>query len=201
MEKNETTPSANVSSLHSLADFLNFEFDSDDVDALERLKQKYRPTSRTFEGKVLAPARLWQWKYGTKAAREAERLQKKIRSILIPIVSPARANNATEAYNRIQKLFKEINKFEFQTKWDVDAILYHWEETGFDDFRLFKGRPQRPPRSVISPQRELNIMGYRWLFGRDFLPLLESGFSDEILYLVILHTFESGEFPKLKTVS
>ena len=73
----------NYSGLESLADFLNFEFDSDDVDELERLKQKYRRMSHTFEGKVLAPARLWQWKYGTTVAREAERLQKKIRRMVL----------------------------------------------------------------------------------------------------------------------
>jgi len=199
MEKNKTIPGTDTSSLHSLVDFLNFEFDSDDVDELERLKQKYEPRTDTFEGKLLAPARLWQWKYGTKAAREADRLQKKIRGILIPIISPARADNATKAYHRIQRLFKEINKFEFQTKWDVRAILYHWEESEFADFELFKGKPQDdPPRSVISPQRELNIMGYRWLFGRDFSLLDGTGFSEEMLYLVILYTLESGEFPKLK---
>jgi len=168
------------------------------VDELERLKQKYRPTSHTFESKVMAPARLWQWRYGTKAAKEAERLQQKILGILNQIVPPARARSATQAYNRIHKLFKEINKFEFQTKWGVDAILYHWEESEFADFELFKGKPRDPPRSVVSPQRELNIMGYRWLFGRDFSLLDGTGFSEEILYLVILHTLESGEFPKLK---
>ena len=41
-------------------------------------------------------------------------------------------------------------------------------------------------------------MGYRWLFGRDFSLLDGTGFSEEMLYLVILYTLESGEFPKLK---
>ena len=173
--------------LESLTEFLNFKFDSDGADEHEKLKQKYGPV-----GIASMP---WQWGYGTKTAKKAEQIQREILRILIPIVPPARADSWGEAHDRIWKLLDELNKFEFQTGWNLFHIGWNLQPTNHKLVRQKTWTSEIPP---VTQKRELIILGHRWRFGRDSSDLVDTLSFKKHLYLVILETLESGDFPKLK---
>ena len=178
MEKTKVQADNNYigTGLESLAEFLNFEFDPVDVDEHERLKHKYDPLG--------IASRLWQWEYGTKTAKKAEKAQKQILCLLLPIVSPWKPDSRHGAREQIENLLGKINKFEFRTGWTCRPID--------DTYRL------ENPNLVVSPRRQLTILGYRWAIHRYFEPSVVWGFSMENLYLVIHLAIESEQFPKLK---
>ena len=187
MKKNKIQPGNNHSALEVLVDFLNFNFDPDDEDEPELqgklLRVKYGwPMNNTMAGE------LWAWNFNTKTVRKVEKLQKELLSILIPIVPPARADSVTEADDRIWKLLQEIGKFEFQTGWNL------WRSGS----KLVRRKPWTSEIPPITQKRELIILGYKWLFGRDSSEIVEEMSFKKQLYLVVLETLEYGEFPKLK---
>jgi len=178
MEKNKIQLRNNSidTGLESLTEFLNFKFDSDGADEHERLKQKY-----ALERLASTP---WQWEYDTKTVKKAEKIQKEILGILIPIVPPARADSAFEAHDRTEQLLWQVNKYKFGIVWQVNRTDNTLEVVN--------------PQVVVSTERQLNILGHRCVINRYFIPDIRFEFSVDVLYLIILIALEKGQFTRLK---
>ncbi len=202
MEKRERNPmtnlKGNLSGLGALAIFLDLDFDSPNPEVLEKLEAevKRHPLSQAY---MINDA--------LKDVKKAKKVQSELQQILIPIIPPAKATTATEAYHRMQKLLEMINKLQrgLPTRWAVEPVRHDWAEIGdpeHPEFELRRKEPEEVEKTssdLLSPYSRLNILGYEWFFGRDpGIREVSIGFTRENLYIIILDALESGEFSRLK---
>jgi hypothetical protein len=197
MEREETGFS--FISLKSLADFLNFSFVLMDSTTLDALRYQYG------QWPVSLAASLWTWDPDDAVSEnDACNLQQELQRDLTPIIPPAKVDNPTEAYKRIDKLFKKINDVGLHTGWSIDPVEHTWapvrHSSEFGAFELIKKAPvkkRETSETLSSPQRVIDVLGYKWFLGR-----VPEGFSTTLsrdkLYLVILDALERGEFSRLK---
>jgi len=198
MGQEEKNPRSNLSGLEALADFLNFNHDSGDAEVFKDLQQKYSLPP------LILSASLWDWNVeDSKAANKAKKLHSELKRDLEPIIPPAKADNPTEAYDRIEKLLKKINNMKFQTGWAVDSVEYTMMQLGdpqAEKYELVRKEPEellKTSELLLSPHRVIEVLGYKWFFGRKPQGI-SMGLSRENLYLIILDALESGEFSRLK---
>jgi len=135
-------------SVQALADFLNFNFESDD---LEELKQKNREFSYILE------------RSERKLRRDAGVVQAETLNDLAPIVWPANALEPFETWQLLGRLVWKINRIGYKPSWVINFADYEFSEKG----ELVKKEVEENNESLDHRQRTFSMLGYRWSFGLD----------------------------------
>jgi hypothetical protein len=182
--------------LKALAVILNFDWESGDAKQIEKLQREM----------VIF---LWiNVEDGLKNRAKAKSVQEELKADLLPILSPEGEVDPEKAFSRLQKLLRKLNEVESKTEWEIDSIEYEWESViasdGKPDTVLMPLAPADAEwKSLhIHPTAELNLLGYRWHFGRTLFgkpTQKDHGFSREILYQIVLDAFRSGAIERLRT--
>jgi hypothetical protein len=177
--------------LKVLAALLNFDWESEDPKAVEKLTKEFRGPYRGIIQNAL------------DNREKAKTVQAELKTDLVPIFAAEGEVTPEEASLRIEKLIRKLNEVDSKAEWNIDPIDYEWtpidpgdEETG--DLVL---RPLDPDEieknlALMNAREELNLLGYRWCFRRKGLSF---GFSRETLYVMILEAFERGAIARFRT--
>ena len=189
-----TKPPADLDGLKMLAAILNFDWEGGDATQLKKLKSELP----FFYWIVVEDA--------LKDRGKTKVVQSEVKADLLPIFASEGDIEPEDAHTRIRKLVRKLNEAESKTEWDIDPIEYEWESTGDPDQppKDYALRPLRPAevesKSLhIYPTAELNLLGYRWHFGRTLGGLAKLGLSREILYQIILDALKSGSIARFRT--
>src|SRR5262249_20495675 len=179
--------------LKALAAFLNFDWENGDPKDLEKLEKEARVIFLPIIHDAL------------KNRDKAKAVQAELKTDLVPIFAPEERVTPEEADRRLRKLIRKLNEVESKTEWDIDPIDYEWtscvdaEGNDLDDIVLAPLDPEEVESEdlLIHPSAELNLLGYRWRFGRRF-KYKNFSFSQEALQ-VVLEAFESGAIARFRT--
>jgi hypothetical protein len=177
------------SPLQILADFLNFDFQKDD---LEKLKDKDAAHMLAF----------MHW----PSEREVQRLQAEIQGELTAIVPPAKTQTPEEAYGLLEALVSKINKMRLNPEWNLEAIDYEAggyvdPKTGKYELELHK-RSEREKSEVYkllgAGQKRFTLLGSKWVVSTR---ILGAGVTSlrQSLYGIVIDALESGELVRLRT--
>jgi len=180
--------------LKALAAFLNFDWENGDPKDLEKLEKEARAIFLPIIHDAL------------KNRDKAKAVQAELKTDLLPIFAPEEAVTPEEADHRLGKLIRKLNEGESKTEWDIEPIDYEWISTVDaegeptpEDIVLAPVDPDEVESEnlLIHPSAELNLLGYRWRFGRRF-KYKNFTFSQEALQ-TILEAFESGAIARFRT--
>jgi hypothetical protein len=176
------------SPLKILADFLNYDFKTDDP---AKLKGK-------DAGHMLA---FMHW----SSEEEVQTLQAEIRGELTAIVPPAKTQTPEEAYGLLEALVRKVNKMGLNPEWNLEAVDY--EVGGYNDPKTGKFELELDKKSVREKSEVYKLLGY----GQRVLKLLGSNWVvstrilggavrslRESLYGIVIDALESGELVRLR---
>jgi hypothetical protein len=188
-----------LAGLKVLAAILNFDWESGDSKQLEKLK----PDLDAVDWIVFVEPLL-------KDRDKAKAAQDELKTVLLPIFAPEENVKPEEAILRIWKLIDKLNEVESKTKWMIEPVdfepIYPTEDPE-EEITEFGMRPLSPDEVksklknlYIHPTEELNLLGYRWQFGRNMLQV-SIGIDEEaptMMYQFILDAFESGAIARFR---
>jgi len=136
-----------ISGLEMLTDFLNFDFDFEDIGEFrEKHRERFSPLKKRGAKKV------------------GKNVQTEVLNDLVPIVSPAKALDIAEVDWLLGVLITKINRLGFTLYWDIHSADYDYEFTE-EGREILRKRVKNKSGNLRSDQRELSILNYRWFFG------------------------------------
>jgi hypothetical protein len=190
--KHVTASKQALRDLKVLACILNFDWENGGASQLEKLITAIDPLEF-----ILTVGD------GLKDREKAKLIQEELKADLLPILAPEGDVEPEEAYSRIRKLLRKLNEVESKTEWQIDPIEYEWATVAAPDGEPDTALVPLPPDEVESKwipgfnaTAQLNLLGYRWLFGGEFV---DWDFSHEGLYQIVLDAFRSGAIERLRT--
>src|SRR5262245_54488508 len=184
--------------LKVLAAFLNFDWDGGDSKQLEKMTKDVHPFYRVgvVEGAL-------------EDRGKAHAVQEELKTDLLPIFAPEGKVEPEQAETRIGHLIRKLNEVESKIEWDIEPKDFEresWGPTGDpEEERTEYGlRPLSPDKVKsksldIYPTGELNLLGYRWYFGRKrFQAGIDWDFGRVTIYQIVLDAFRSGAIARFR---
>jgi hypothetical protein len=192
-----TKPPEDLDGLKMLAAILNFDWDGGDEKQLKKLKSDLPP----FYWLVVEDA--------LKDRGKASIVQSELKADLLPIFASDGKVEPEDAETRIQKLLHKLNEAESKTEWAIEPVEYErefWSRTGDPEEETTESglRPLTPDEVkskcvLLHTRAQLNLLGYRWHFGRTLGGLDEFGLSRQLLYQIILDAFRNESIARFRT--